>query len=114
MHDQIGVVAFEAYKQLFMETYARGRSCVLALPSLPPLLEYPHRNWKEAGAKGGVPAVGLKLAELVQRLQVAYQMTTQGKFEEAVGKFRSILLSVPLLVVDNKQEISEVGSDNYG
>lgn len=107
LHDQIGVVAFEAYKQLFMETYARGRSCVLALPSLPPLLEYPHRNWKEAGAKGGVPAVGLKLAELVQRLQVAYQMTTQGKFEEAVGKFRSILLSVPLLVVDNKQEISE-------
>ena len=64
---------------------------------------------KEAGARGGVPAVGLKLNTLVQRLQQAYQLTTTGKFAEAVLKFRTILLSIPLLVVDNKQEIAEVG-----
>ena len=63
---------------------------------------------KEAGGRAGVPAVGLKLNMLVQQLQVAYQMTTTGKFAEAVEKFRSILLSVPLLVVENKQEIAEV------
>lgn len=63
---------------------------------------------KEAGAKGGVPAVGLKLSDLVARLQVAYQLTTAGKFVEAVEKFRSVLLSVPLLVVDKRQDISEV------
>uniref|UniRef100_A0A8C5XK78 COPI coat complex subunit alpha n=1 Tax=Microcebus murinus TaxID=30608 RepID=A0A8C5XK78_MICMU len=57
--------------------------------------------------KNGVPAVGLKLNDLIQRLQLCYQLTTVGKFEEAVEKFRSILLSVPLLVVDNKQEIAE-------
>lgn len=56
-----------------------------------------------------MPAVGLKLNDLIQRLQLCYQLTTVGKFEEAVEKFRSILLSVPLLVVDNKQEIAEVG-----
>ena len=56
--------------------------------------------------------VGLKLNDLVQRLQSAYQLTTQGKFEAAIERFRSILLSVPLLVVDNKQEIAEVG--NHG
>jgi len=54
--------------------------------------------------------VGLKLSDLVQRLQLAYQLTTQGKFQEAVERFRSILLSVPLLVVDNKQEITEVNT----
>ena len=64
---------------------------------------------KEAGGRAGVPAVGLKLNMLVQQLQVAYQLTTTGKFAEAVEKFRSILLSVPLLVVENKQEIAEVG-----
>lgn len=64
---------------------------------------------KDAGLKNGVPAVGLKLNDLIQRLQLCYQLTTVGKFEEAVEKFRSILLSVPLLVVDNKQEIAEVG-----
>ena len=63
---------------------------------------------KDAGLKNGVPAVGLKLNDLIQRLQLCYQLTTVGKFEEAVEKFRSILLSVPLLVVDNKQEIAEV------
>jgi len=63
---------------------------------------------KEAGAKGGVPAVGMKLSDLIQRLQVAYQLTTQGKFQEAVDRFRSILLNVPLLVVDSKQDITEV------
>lgn len=63
---------------------------------------------KDAGLKNSVPAVGLKLNDLIQRLQLCYQLTTVGKFEEAVEKFRSILLSVPLLVVDNKQEIAEV------
>ena len=63
---------------------------------------------KEAGGRNGVPAVGLKLNNLVQQLQVAYNLTTAGKFGEATEKFRSILLSVPLLVVDTKQEIAEV------
>jgi len=74
---------------------------------LPPLFGYPHRNWKEAGARGGQPAVGLRLNSLVQRLQAGYQCTTSGKFPEAVEKFRSTLLSIPLLVVENKQEIAE-------
>lgn len=78
--------------------------CVKVTTNICPLV----RCRKEAGAKGGVPAVGLKLSDLVQRLQIAYQLTTQGKFQEAVERFRSILLSVPLLVVDNKQDITEV------
>jgi len=45
LHDQVGVVSFEPYKDLFMETFARSRTCCQALPSLQPLFEYPHRNW---------------------------------------------------------------------
>jgi coatomer protein complex subunit alpha (xenin) len=63
---------------------------------------------KEAGARGGLPAVGVKLNTLVQRLQIAYQLTTGGKFQEAAVKFQDILLHVTLLVVDSKQDISEV------
>uniref|UniRef100_A0A8C8AXL6 Coatomer subunit alpha n=1 Tax=Otus sunia TaxID=257818 RepID=A0A8C8AXL6_9STRI len=107
LHDQVGVTNFGPYKQLFLQTYARGRTTYQALPSLPTMYGYPHRNWKEAGLKNALPAIGLKLNDLIQRLQLCYQLTTAGKFEEAVEKFRSILLSVPLLVVDNKQEITE-------
>lgn len=52
--------------------------------------------------------MGLRLSDLISRLQQCYQLTTSGRFEEAVERFRVILLSVPLLVVDNKQEIAEV------
>ncbi|KAJ8034907.1 Coatomer subunit alpha [Holothuria leucospilota] len=107
LHDQVGVVDFTPYKQLFMQTYARSRTAYLGLPALPPVYGFPHRNWREAGARKGQAAVGLKLAHLVHRLQSAYQLTTQGKFAEAIERFRSILLSVPLIVVDTKQEITE-------
>ncbi len=108
LHDQVGVVQFGPYKQLFMQSLSRGRTCYLGLPSLPCLHSYPQRNWKDSGAKGGLPAVGLRLSDLISRLQQCYQLTTGGRFEEAVDRFRAVLLSVPLLVVDNKQEIAEV------
>ncbi|MRC56942.1 hypothetical protein GH877_30255, partial [Bacillus thuringiensis] len=71
LHDQVGVVQFEPYKQHFVSTFVRARAVYTALPSLPPLFGYPHRNWSEAGARGGAPMVGLKLSDLIQRLQVA-------------------------------------------
>ena len=49
---------------------------------------YPQSNWKEAGPKNGLPAVGLKLNDLVQRLQTCYQLTTGGKFNDAIVKLR--------------------------
>ena len=34
-------------------------------------------------------------------------MTTSGKFADAVNKFRAILLALPLLVVESKQDEAE-------
>lgn len=107
LHDQVGVVNFAPYKQLALIVFARSRTSFKALPEMPSMYGFPHRNWKEAGAKGGLPAVGLKVSDLVQRLQISYQLTTSGKFGEAIDRFRTILLSIPLLVVDNKQEIAD-------
>ncbi|KAG1700924.1 Coatomer subunit alpha [Nymphon striatum] len=107
LHDQVGVVDFSNYRSLFLSTYTRSQTSFIAFPNLPPLMGFPHRNWREAGAKGGVPAVGMKLNDLVQRLQSCYASTTGGKFQEAIVKFRSILLCIPLLVVDTKQDIAE-------
>lgn len=107
LHDQVGVVDFTEYRQLFMQTYARSRTSFSALPSLAPLYAFPSRTPASANPKQCLPAIGLRLGDLVQRLQRAYEMTTNGKFTEAVDVFRAILLSIPLLVVDNKQEIAE-------
>ena len=97
LHDQCGVVAFGEYKQLFMQTYARSRTCFSALASLAPLYAYPSRT--NPGQKVQLPATGLKFADLIQRLQKAYEVTTNGKFGDAVEFFRAIMLSVPLLCV---------------
>uniref|UniRef100_T1J5P8 Coatomer subunit alpha n=1 Tax=Strigamia maritima TaxID=126957 RepID=T1J5P8_STRMM len=110
LHDQVGVVNFSKFKQLFLSTYARGRTAYTAFPVVPSLFGYPQRNWREAAgfpAKNGLPAVGLKLKEMIQRLQICYQLTTAGKFLEAIERFRSLMLSILLLVVENKQEIAE-------
>ncbi|XP_065347768.1 coatomer subunit alpha [Cloeon dipterum] len=104
---QLGVVNFEPYRQLFMSTYSRSKTSFAALPLLPALLAYPQRSYKGPNPNGRLPAVGLKLSVLVQRLQNCYQLTTNAKFQEAVKNLRALLLSIPLLVVENRQEISE-------
>lgn len=45
LHDQVGVTNFGPYKQLFLQTFSRGRTTFQALPSLPAMYGYPHRNW---------------------------------------------------------------------
>jgi len=107
LHDQVGVVDFAEYKSIFVQTYARSRTCYSALPSISSLYAYPSRNPHTANPKQVLPAIGLRLNDLIQRLQKAYEMTTTGKFVDAVESFRAILLSVPLLVVETKQEIAE-------
>ena len=98
---------FTQYKSHFLATFARSRTSFAAMPGTPslaqvtsvhyplsiylsiyltPLSQYPQSNWKEAGPKTGLPAVGLKLADLVARLQSAYQLTTAGKFTEAITR----------------------------
>jgi len=107
LHDQVGVVDFSPYKQHFLSTFTRSRTMFLCLANSPSIPHHPQSNWKDAGPKSGLPAVGLKLSDLVSRLQSAYQLTTSGKFTEAVSTFRSILLSIPLLVVETKAEEQE-------
>lgn len=118
--DQLGIVRMEPFKQLFLTTYARydlerparyskigprSRAAYNAVPLSTPNFVYPFRNWQEATGKAGLPSVGLKLSDLAQRLQQCYQLTTQGKFSDAIVKLRQVILSVPLLVVDSKQEV---------
>lgn len=108
LHDQVGVVNFEPFKQLFMVSFARSRSSFQAMSPVPPLNGVILRSLNETSPKNILPAVGLKLNTLIDRLQSCYQLTTSGKFQEAIERFRMLLLSIPLLVVESKQEISEV------
>ena len=181
LQDQLGTVRFDPYRPFFMLLFSQSRASLTAIPLTTPLFGYPNRNWRDASARGGLPANALKLADLVHWLQVrkvgmavvallgfswathshpslvvwkhvhvvvrkslvqasfasficmvtnmretlktlfclsfvqvAYQSTTSGKFQDAVEKFRAILLRIPLLVVDTKSQIAEVSAEDKG
>lgn len=107
LNEQIGVVNFKPFKEHFMQLYAGSRTSFTAISNIESLTAYPNRNYTETNPKNMHPANGVKLTDLVQRLQDGYQLTTGGKFTEAVEKFQVILFSIPLLVVENKTEIAE-------
>lgn len=75
------------------------------LPLATPSFVYPARNWQEANIRTSLPAVTIKLNDLAEKLQGCYQLTTAGKFAEAIVKFKQILHSIPFLVVSSKQEV---------
>ena len=70
LHDQVGVVDFAPFKAHFMAQMSRGKVSLPALPMFPSLSVHVHRNWKEAGPKGGLPARAIRLEDLVADLQV--------------------------------------------
>jgi coatomer protein complex subunit alpha (xenin) len=107
LHDQLAVVDFNEYKSVFISIYAASRTSVPGIPSLPSMTNYPHRNWRDAGAKGGLPNTPVKLDDLVAQLQDAYKLTTKGKFPEAIEMMRKIILMVTLTVVETKNKIQE-------
>ncbi|KAL3074516.1 hypothetical protein niasHS_015346 [Heterodera schachtii] len=107
LEQQLGIVRLKPFKPHFLALYAKSRVAYTAFPLSPSNFAYPARNWQEATPKTSLPASALKLTELAQRLQVCYQLTTAGKFSDATLRLRLLLLAVPLLVVDTKQEVSE-------
>ena len=68
---------------------------------------FPHRNWRDAGVKGGLPNCPIKLDDLVSQLQEAYKLTSKGKFPDAIEMMRRIILLATLTVVDTKARIQE-------
>ncbi|KAJ9583889.1 hypothetical protein L9F63_021766 [Diploptera punctata] len=85
-----------------------SRTSYTALPCLPPLYGYPLRNWLETGSKDGKPAVTITLQDLIIRLQLGYNLTTKGKFIDAIQIMQSIILHAPLLALEMRKEVKEV------
>lgn len=107
LNEQVGVVNFKPFEQMFLDIYTGARTSYAGLPNLAPLSGHPARGWKTATLKEALPTVAVRLTELVERLQQCYQLTTGGKFQETIERMQGIVRSIPLLVVDTKAEIVE-------
>ena len=67
LHDQIGVVQFDTYKQLFLQTYSRGRTCFQGIPSLQPMFGHPHRNWYVSALGSAVTLTIDKIVDIFEK-----------------------------------------------
>ncbi|XP_022657939.1 coatomer subunit alpha-like [Varroa jacobsoni] len=102
LNEQIGIVNFKPFHSHFIATFARSKSALDGPLSIPTTYCYLQRAY---GKNSSLPALGCKLTDLIERLQQCYQLTTAGKFQEAVEKLRSLLLHIPLMIVETKQEV---------
>ncbi|XP_026754434.1 coatomer subunit alpha [Galleria mellonella] len=107
LNEQVGIVNFSPYSEQFLNMYGAARMWFGGLASVPPLPALLHRNWKEASGKDLLPVLTIKLNDLVTQLQQCYQLTTAGKFTDAIERLQRIAQSVPLLHVDTKTELTE-------
>jgi coatomer protein complex subunit alpha (xenin) len=108
MHDQLGIVDFTGYKDIFMSIYQTSRALLPTNPGISSNFSYPTRNgMREGNGRQSLPYVGLRLEHLKAIMATAKQATTAGRFEEAVDRFREILLHIPLLNVSSRAETDD-------
>jgi len=108
LNSQVGVINFAPLKQFCIPQFMASHIYYPGVPVVQSLSSHLQRNWSETGPKGGLPILIQTLQQLIERLKLAYSATTGGKFPEAEAQFLSILHSILLLVVNERQEISEV------
>lgn len=106
---QLGIRNFAPLKSLFMDIDAGSHSYLCAFPSSVTTLAV-ERGWNEAAGPNakGPPALVFNFSQLEEKLRAGYRATTGGKFKEALQLFRSILHTIPLIVVETRTEVVEV------
>eukprot|EP00735_Rhodelphis_limneticus_P003453 TRINITY_DN14929_c0_g1::TRINITY_DN14929_c0_g1_i1::g.25834::m.25834 TRINITY_DN14929_c0_g1::TRINITY_DN14929_c0_g1_i1::g.25834 ORF type:complete len:1225 (-),score=362.34,sp/Q9AUR7/COPA2_ORYSJ/51.00/0.0,COPI_C/PF06957.6/2.6e-120,Coatomer_WDAD/PF04053.9/1e-115,WD40/PF00400.27/0.56,WD40/PF00400.27/4.3e-08,WD40/PF00400.27/9.7e-10,WD40/PF00400.27/2.6e-11,WD40/PF00400.27/7.1e-08,WD40/PF00400.27/5.7e-07,WD40/PF00400.27/3.5e+03,Nup160/PF11715.3/1.8e+02,Nup160/PF11715.3/26,Nup160/PF11715.3/0.012,TPR_2/PF07 len=104
LHNQVGVVNFTPLKPIFLQLFTGAHLAMPSLPLSPPMVLALPRDVKEETSR---PAISLTLPSLVKRLSVAYELFSKGQFSAAYQHFVSISHSVPMLVVDTRQQSVE-------
>ena len=107
---QLGVAQFEPLNANMLAIHAAAYAQAPGLPGLPAVSLGIDASWNKSSpiAPPTHPATPFKLAALEKRLKTeAYELVTKAKLQEALDVFNSILLVIPLLVVETRKEVDE-------
>eukprot|EP00039_Didymoeca_costata_P018608 m.334182 g.334182 ORF g.334182 m.334182 type:complete len:1220 (+) comp17307_c0_seq1:152-3811(+) len=115
LEKQLGVVKLEPFKQGFLSAYANARTAAIGIPSAPCIITCVNRNWQDAPTgnkkpefRNALPAAGMKISSLTgTMLQAAYKAFQQAKFEACINKMRDILYQIPMLVLENREQLED-------
>jgi coatomer protein complex subunit alpha (xenin) len=104
LNRQVAAVNFTPLKSHFLSIYRSSHAALSVNPSLPPLQVNIRRNPDEASPTRVLPVVALSLQAVKNMLTEAYGAVAGNKLEDAATMFRSILLSLLLVVVTTDEE----------
>ena len=103
LREQLGLTNFGPMKDVFLQTYAAARAQLPTLPGLNPLgVALADSSFR--------PMLYLDKEKLAPMLQAAYDKFKGGKFADVILACQGLLLSYPLVVVENRQQVPELQS----
>ena len=107
---QAGITEFGPMRPYFLDLYQASHAYLPMLPTLPSITFGLDRSWDPdaPSQEPAAPALAYTVAGLEENLARAYRLVTEGKFADSLKLFTSILLTIPLLVVDSRKEAEEV------
>lgn len=110
LNRQLGIQNFIPLKPLFQDLHMASRAFLPGFASMPLVPLDLEKGWAESSGSHSQspPALIYKISLLEEKLKMAYKLTTEGKFTEALKVFLFLLQTIPLVVVDNRKEVDEI------
>eukprot|EP01101_Sappina_pedata_P008007 TRINITY_DN4346_c0_g1_i1.p1 TRINITY_DN4346_c0_g1~~TRINITY_DN4346_c0_g1_i1.p1 ORF type:complete len:1270 (+),score=556.96 TRINITY_DN4346_c0_g1_i1:72-3881(+) len=108
LNQQVGFVNFEPLKKYFINIYTSSTALVPGVPGTHPLSFTLHTRVEGGKGASSIPVIPYGLTPLIEIIKAAYTFTNRGKFADAISQFLEILYTIPLLIVETKQEAAEV------
>lgn len=107
---QLGIKNFAPLRQGFIDLSLGSHAALPCLASVPVVQQPLEAGWTENTPPGQWqhPSLVYRLGSLEDKLKQAYKLTTDGKFTDALKVFKTILHTIPLLVVETRREVDEV------
>jgi coatomer subunit alpha len=99
---QIAVASFAPLKDAFMASYVGARGSLTGAENMP---DSGVLFSKVSGAE--TPALAVTLASVRERFRAGQQKFQSAKFADAAAAFKGVLSSIPLLVLETPQEVTE-------
>ncbi|KAF8343107.1 coatomer WD associated region-domain-containing protein [Cantharellus anzutake] len=109
LNRQYGVVEFGPLKPLFLAGYRSAHAYISLNPVLPPLPLHIRRNPEESSPSKALPIMLQSLQTIRSSdLLEAYKFVAANKLQDAAAAFRSILLSLLIVVPTSPSEVTQL------
>jgi len=105
LHRQFGIVNFEPMKAHFVRIFASCHGVVSAMPNSKDIAVGIRRDGRPKADYMASTAV--TMARCQEMMASAFEKVTAAEFESAIGDFRTVLHSVPLLVISSSEQLKD-------